>query len=78
MARLLNLPKWIPGVIRETNELRDQERGSGFLVLNFLGEREQTLWNLVTDVSDCLKRSDASDKLQLGLGKLLFLQSTRR
>jgi len=59
MACLLNLSKWITGVIRETNELPDQEKGPDLLVLNLLGEGEQTLWNLVTDVSDCLQRAEA-------------------
>lgn len=58
MACLLNLSKWITGVIRESDELPDQEMGPDLLVLNLLGEGEQTLWNLVTDVSDCLKRAD--------------------
>ena len=60
MACLLNLSKWITGVIRETNELPDQDQGPDLLVLNLLGEGEQTLWNLVTDVSDCLQRADAT------------------
>ena len=59
MACLLNLSKWITGVIRENDELPDQEMGPDLLVLNLLGEGEQTLWNLVTDVSDCLQRADA-------------------
>jgi hypothetical protein len=59
MACLLNLSKWITGVIREINELPDQEKGPDLLVLNLLGEGEQTLWNLVTDVSDCLQRAEA-------------------
>jgi len=59
MACLLNLSKWITGVIRETDELPDQEKGPDLLVLNLLGEGEQTLWNLVTDVSDCLQRAEA-------------------
>jgi len=59
MACLLNLSKWITGVIRESDELPDQEMGPDLLVLNLLGEGEQTLWNLVTDVSDCLQRADA-------------------
>ena len=60
MACLLNLSKWITGVIRETNELPDQDQGPDLLVLNLLSEGEQTLWNLVTDVSDCLQRADAT------------------
>ncbi len=59
MACLLNLSKWVTGVIRECDELPDQEMGPDLLVLNLLGEGEQTLWNLVTDVSDCLQRADA-------------------
>jgi hypothetical protein len=59
MACLLKLSKWITGVIRESDELPDQEMGPDLLVLNLLGEGEQTLWNLVTDVSDCLQRADA-------------------
>lgn len=59
MACLLNLSKWITGVIREIDELPDQEMGPDLLVLNLLGEGEQTLWNLVTDVSDCLQRADS-------------------
>lgn len=59
MACLLNLSKWITGVIRESDELPDQAMGPDLLVLNLLGEGEQTLWNLVTDVSDCLQRADA-------------------
>ena len=57
---MLNLSKWITGVIRETNELPDQDQGPDLLVLNLLSEGEQTLWNLVTDVSDCLQRADAT------------------
>ncbi len=60
MACLLNLSKWITGVIRETEELPDQEKGPDLLVLNLLGEGEQTLWNLISDVSDCLKRAEAT------------------
>ncbi|HCR29994.1 MAG TPA: hypothetical protein DIV79_08265 [Opitutae bacterium] len=60
MACLLNLSKWITGVIREINQLPDQNQGPDLLVLNLLGEGEQTLWNLVTDVSDCLQRADAT------------------
>ena len=60
MACLLNLSKWITGVIRETNELPDQDQGPDLLVLNLLGEGERTLWNLVTDVSDSLQRADAT------------------
>lgn len=60
MACLLNLSKWITGVIRETDELPDQEKGPDLLVLNLLGEGEQTLWNLVTDVSDCLQQAEAT------------------
>ena len=59
MACLLNLAKWITGVIREVDELPDQATGPDLLVLNLLGEGEQTLWNLVTDVSDSLLRADA-------------------
>lgn len=59
MACLLNLAKWITGVIREVDELPDQAVGPDLLVLNLLGEGEQTLWNLVTDVSDSLHRADA-------------------
>lgn len=59
MACLLNLAKWITGVVREVDELPDQAVGPDLLVLNLLGEGEQTLWNLVTDVSDSLHRADA-------------------
>jgi len=59
MACLLHLSKWITGVIRETDELPDQDQGPDVLILNLLGEGEQTLWNLVTDVSDSLLRADA-------------------
>ncbi|MEM9157877.1 MAG: HDOD domain-containing protein [Verrucomicrobiota bacterium] len=59
MACLLNLSKWITGVIREIDEVPDQALGPDVLVLNLLGEGEQTLWNLVTDVSDSLHRADA-------------------
>ncbi len=58
-ACLLNLAKWITGVVRETDELPDQEQGPDVLVLNLLGEGEQTLWNLVTEVSDSLHRADS-------------------
>lgn len=58
MACLLNLSKWITGVIRETDELPDQKKGPDLLVLNLLGEGEQTLWNLITDVSDSLQRAE--------------------
>ncbi|MDQ8201619.1 HDOD domain-containing protein [Pelagicoccus sp. SDUM812003] len=58
MACLLNLSKWITGVVREVDELPDQALGPDVLVLNLLGEGEQTLWNLVTDVSDSLQRAD--------------------
>ena len=59
MACLLNLAKWITGVVREVDELPDQALGPDILVLNLLGEGEQTLWNLVTDVSDSLHRADS-------------------
>ena len=59
MACLLNLAKWITGVVREIDELPDQAFGPDVLVLNLLGEGEQTLWNLVTDVSDSLHRADS-------------------
>ncbi|MBK1879220.1 HDOD domain-containing protein [Pelagicoccus mobilis] len=59
MACLLNLAKWITGVVREVDELPDQALGPDVLVLNLLGEGEQTLWNLVTDVSDSLHRADS-------------------
>ena len=59
LACLLNLSKWITGVIRESDELPDQSSGPDILVLNLLGEGEQTLWNLVTDVSDSLHRADS-------------------
>ena len=59
MACLLNLAKWITGVVREVDELPDQALGPDVLVLNLLGEGEQTLWNLVTEVSDSLQRADA-------------------
>ncbi|MDQ8186231.1 HDOD domain-containing protein [Pelagicoccus sp. SDUM812002] len=59
MACLLNLAKWITGVIREVDELPDQALGPDLLVLNLLGEGEQTLWNLVTDVSDSLHVADS-------------------
>lgn len=59
MACLLNLSKWITGVIREVEEVPDQDLGPDVLVLNLLGEGEQTLWNLVSDVSDSLHRADA-------------------
>lgn len=59
MACLLNLAKWITGVVREVDELPDQEQGPDVLVLNLLGEGEQTLWNLVTEVSDNLHRADS-------------------
>ena len=59
MACLLNLAKWITGVVREVDELPDQALGPDVLVLNLLGEGEQTLWNLVTDVSDSLLRADS-------------------
>ena len=59
MACLLNLSKWITGVIREVDEVPDQDLGPDVLVLNLLGEGEQTLWNLVSDVSDSLHRADA-------------------
>jgi len=58
-ACLLNLAKWITGVIRETEEVPGQADGPDALALNLLGEGEQTLWNLVTDVSDGLARADA-------------------
>ncbi|MDQ8200063.1 HDOD domain-containing protein [Pelagicoccus enzymogenes] len=58
MACLLNLAKWITGVVREVDELPDQASGPDLLVLNLLGEGEQTLWNLVTDVSDSLHLAD--------------------
>lgn len=58
IACLLNLSKWITGVIRETNELPDQDFGPDVLVLNLLGEGEQTLWNLVSDASDSLLKAD--------------------
>jgi len=60
MACLLNLAKWITGVIREVDELPDQDLGPDILVLNLLGEGEQTLWNLVSDVSDSLHKADAT------------------
>jgi len=60
MACLLNLAKWITGVIREVEELPDQDSGPDILVLNLLGEGEQTLWNLVSDVSDSLYKADAT------------------
>ncbi|EDY84659.1 HDOD domain family [Verrucomicrobiia bacterium DG1235] len=59
MACLLNLAKWITGVIREVDELPDQALGPDLLVLNLLGEGEQTLWNLITDVSDSLHLADS-------------------
>lgn len=59
MACLLNLAKWITGVVRESDELPDQAIGPDLLVLNLLGEGEQTLWNLVTDVSDSLHKADS-------------------
>ncbi|MDQ8180984.1 HDOD domain-containing protein [Pelagicoccus sp. SDUM812005] len=59
MACLLNLAKWITGVVREVDELPDQALGPDLLVLNLLGEGEQTLWNLVTDVSDSLHMADS-------------------
>lgn len=59
MACLLNLAKWITGVVREVDELPDQALGPDLLVLNLLGEGEQTLWNLVTDVSDTLHMADS-------------------
>lgn len=59
MACLLNLAKWITGVVREIDELPDQALGPDLLVLNLLGEGEQTLWNLVTDVSDSLHEADS-------------------
>lgn len=59
MACILNLSKWITGVVREVDELPDQALGPDVLVLNLLGEGEQTLWNLVTEVSDSLTRADA-------------------
>ncbi len=59
MACLLNLAKWITGVVREVDELPDQALGPDLLVLNLLGEGEQTLWNLVTDVSDSLHLADS-------------------
>lgn len=59
MACLLNLAKWITGVVREVDELPDQAIGPDLLVLNLLGEGEQTLWNLVTDVSDTLHKADS-------------------
>ncbi len=59
MACLLNLAKWITGVVREIDELPDQALGPDLLVLNLLGEGEQTLWNLVTDVSDSLHMADS-------------------
>ncbi len=58
MACLLNLAMWITGVVREVDELPDQAMGPDILVLNLLGEGEQTLWNLVTEVSDRLLRAD--------------------
>jgi len=60
MACILNLSKWITGVIREYDELPDQNLGPDLLVLNLLGEGEQTLWNLVTDVSDALLAADTA------------------
>ena len=59
MSCLLNLSKWITWAICETDEPPDQEKGPDLLVLNLLGEGAQTLWNLVTDVSDCLQRAEA-------------------
>lgn len=59
MACLLHLSKWVTGVIRETEELPDQALGPDVLVLNLLGEGEQTLWNLVADVSERLLEADA-------------------
>lgn len=59
LACLLNLSKWITGVIRETDELPDQAYGPDILVLNLLGEGEQTLWNLVTEVSERLHLADS-------------------
>ncbi len=59
MACLLNLSKWITGVVREVDELPEQAAGPDVLILNLLGEGEQTLWNLVTDVSDSLHQADA-------------------
>lgn len=59
MACLLNLSKWITGVVREVDELPDQVLGPDMLVLNLLGEGEQTLWNLVSEVSDSLLQADA-------------------
>lgn len=59
MACILNLSKWITGVVREFDELPDQALGPDLLVLNLLGEGEQTLWNLVTDVSDSLLHADS-------------------
>lgn len=59
LACLLNLAKWITGVVREVDELPDQAIGPDLLVLNLLGEGEQTLWNLVTDVSDRLHQADS-------------------
>lgn len=59
IACLLNLSKWITGVIRETEELPDQDQGPDILVLNLLGEGEQTLWNLVSDASESLIKADA-------------------
>ncbi|MCH6255273.1 HDOD domain-containing protein [Puniceicoccaceae bacterium K14] len=58
VACLLNLSKWITGVIRESEELPDQDYGPDVLVLNLLGEGEQTLWNLVSDVSESLMKAD--------------------
>ncbi|MBC2606882.1 HDOD domain-containing protein [Pelagicoccus albus] len=59
LACLLNLSKWITGVIREVDEVPDQALGPDLLVLNLLGEGEQTLWNIVTDVSDALHQADS-------------------
>lgn len=59
MACLLHLSKWVTGVIREIDELPDQALGPDVLVLNLLGEGEQTLWNLVADVSERLLEADA-------------------
>lgn len=59
LACLLNLSKWITGVIRESDELPEQSHGPDVLVLNLLDEGEHTLWNLVSDVSDGLHKADS-------------------
>ena len=70
MACLLNLAKWITGVVREVDELPDQAFGPDVLVLNLLGEGEQTLWNLVSDVSDSLHKADATLQGKINFEKI--------